>query len=83
LEIDLEKQLGVVDLNVRSTVHLAHHVLRDMVARNEGRVLITSSIASTTPGSFQAVYNASKAFEQSFALALRNEPKDTEVTVTC
>jgi uncharacterized protein len=53
-----------------------------MVARNEGRVLITSSIASTMPGSFQAVYNASKSFDQSFALALRNELKDTEVTVT-
>jgi uncharacterized protein len=82
IDIDLEKQLGVVDLNVRSTVHLAHHVLRDMVARNQGRLLITSSIASTMPGSFQAVYNASKSFDQSFALALRNELKDTEVTVT-
>jgi len=53
-----------------------------MVARGEGRVLITSSIASTMPGSFQAVYNASKSFDQSFALALRNELKDTGVTVT-
>jgi short-subunit dehydrogenase len=81
-EIDLGKQLDIVDLNCRSTVHLAHHVLRDMVARNEGRVLITSSIASTMPGSFQAVYNASKSYDQSFALALRNELKDTGVTVT-
>jgi len=82
IEIDLRKQLEIVDLNVRSTVHLAYHVLRDMVARDEGRVLITSSIASTMPGSFQAVYNASKSFDQSFALALRNELKDTAVTVT-
>ena len=48
-----------------------------MVARGEGRILFTSSIASTMPGSFQAVYNASKSFVQSFALALRNELKDT------
>ena len=34
------------------------------------------------PGSFQAVYNASKSFDQSFALALRNELNDTGVTVT-
>jgi uncharacterized protein len=81
-EIDLEKQLNVVDLNCRSTVHLAHLVLRDMAARNTGRVLFTSSIASTMPGSFQAVYNASKSFVQSLALALRNELKDTEVTIT-
>lgn len=53
-----------------------------MVDRDEGQVLVTSSIASTMPGSFQAVYNASKSFIQSFALALRNELKDTHVTIT-
>jgi short-subunit dehydrogenase len=53
-----------------------------MVARNDGKVLITSSIASTMPGSFQAVYNASKSFLQSFAEALQNELKDTGVTIT-
>jgi short-subunit dehydrogenase len=79
---DLAQELQLVDLNVRSTVHLAKHVISDMVARDEGRVLFTSSIASTMPGSFQAVYNASKSFVQSFALALRNELKDTNVTVT-
>jgi uncharacterized protein len=82
VEIDLDKQLSVVDLNCRSTVHLAYLVLRDMVACNRGRVLFTSSIASTMPGSFQAVYNASKSFDQSLALALRNELKDTDVTIT-
>src|SRR3954452_18184954 len=82
LDIDLEDDLEIVDLNVRSTVHLAKYVVRDMVARDEGRILFTSSIASTMPGSFQAVYNASKSFVQSFALALRNELKDTEVTIT-
>jgi short-subunit dehydrogenase len=78
----LEDELQIVDLNVRSTVHLAKRVVTDMVARNEGRVLFTSSIASTMPGAFQAVYNASKSFVQSFALALRNELKDTGVTIT-
>lgn len=67
---------------MRSTVHLAKHVVRDMVARGQGRILFTSSIASTMPGSFQAVYNASKSFVQSFALALRDELKDTGVSVT-
>lgn len=78
----LDAELKLIDLNVRSTVHLAKHVVRDMVARDEGRILFTSSIASTMPGAFQAVYNASKSFVQSFALALRNELKDTNVTVT-
>jgi short-subunit dehydrogenase len=81
-DTDLAQELQIVDLNCRSTVHLAKLVLRDMVARDSGRLLFTSSIASAMPGSFQAVYNASKSFVQSFALALRNELKDTEVTVT-
>jgi uncharacterized protein len=81
-DTDLDQELQLVDLNVRSTVHLAKLVVRDMVVRGAGRMLFTSSIASTMPGSFQAVYNASKSFVQSFALALRNELKGTGVTVT-
>src|SRR4051794_17190903 len=81
-DTDLDQELRIVDLNVRSTVHLSKLVLADMVARGEGRLLFTSSIAATMPGAFQAVYNASKSFVQSFALALRNELKDTGITVT-
>src|SRR3954447_18733336 len=81
-DTDLHKELKLIDLNVRSTVHLAKHVVQDMVARDEGRILFTSSIASTMPGTYQAVYNASKSFVQSFALALRDELRDTGVTVT-
>jgi short-subunit dehydrogenase len=82
VDTDLRDELTLIDLNVRSTVHLAKYVVRDMVGRDEGRILFTSSIAATMPGSFQAVYNASKSFVQSFALALRDELKDTGVTVT-
>jgi short-subunit dehydrogenase len=78
----LEDELRLIDLNVRSTVHLAKHVVRDMVARDEGRVLFTSSIASTFPGPYHAVYNASKSFVQSFAEAIREEVADAGVTVT-
>jgi uncharacterized protein len=81
-DTDLEKELRLIDLNVRSTVQLAKLALRDMVDRDAGRVLFTSSIASTMPGAFQAVYNASKSFVQSFALAIRNELADTSITIT-
>src|SRR5215217_2958314 len=81
-DTELDDELKLIDLNVRSTVHLAKLLLPEMVARGRGRVLVTSSVASTMPGPFQAVYNASKSFVQSFALALRNELKDTGVTVT-
>jgi uncharacterized protein len=82
VEGDLDTDLSIVDLNVRSTVHLAKLVLRDMAARGEGKVLFTSSIAATMPGSLQTVYNASKSFMQSFSEALYDELRDTGVTVT-
>jgi short-subunit dehydrogenase len=81
-DTELRDELKLIDLNVRSTVQLAKLVVRDMVERGEGRILFTSSIASTMPGSFQAVYNASKSFVQSLALALREELKDSGVSVT-
>ena len=82
LDQELDDALKVVDTNIVGTLALIHAVGRDMRARNEGRILITSSIASLIPGTFQAVYNGSKAFLQSFSFALRNELKDTGVTVT-
>ncbi len=54
-----------------------------MRERGQGRILITGSIAGLMPGSFQAVYNGTKAFLDSFSFALRNELKDTGVSVTC
>ncbi|WP_093802610.1 SDR family oxidoreductase [Streptomyces sp. Wb2n-11] len=82
LDTDLADELRVIDLNITSTVRLAKGLLPDMVARGEGKLLFMSSVAATVPGSFQAVYNASKSFVQSFAQALRNELEDTGVTVT-
>ncbi|MEU4426498.1 SDR family NAD(P)-dependent oxidoreductase [Actinoplanes sp. NPDC024001] len=79
---DLDTDLRIVDLNVRSSVHLAKLAVRDMVARGAGRILFTSSIAATQPGPFEAVYAASKAFLLSFSEALREELKDSGVTVT-
>ena len=54
-----------------------------MRTRGAGKILITGSIAGLMPGSFQAVYNGTKAFIDSFSFALRNELKDSGVTVTC
>ncbi len=81
-QTDLRDELNLINLNVISSVHLAKRVVKDMVARGSGRILFTSSIAALMPGSFEAVYAGSKAFIQSFAEALRNELKDTGVTVT-
>ncbi|RZM34670.1 MAG: SDR family NAD(P)-dependent oxidoreductase [Sphingomonas sp.] len=73
----------VVDTNVVGTLYLLHKTLPAMVARNEGKVLVVGSIAGFIPGSFQAVYNGTKAFVDSFTDALRNELKDADgVTIT-
>ena len=82
LDQDLPEAMKVVDTNIKGTLALVHAVGRDMRSAGQGRILITSSIASKIPGTFQAVYNASKAFLQSFSFALRNELKDTGVSVT-
>jgi short-subunit dehydrogenase len=73
----------VVDTNITGTIYLLQKVGRDMKARGQGRILITGSIAGFMPGTYQAVYNGTKAFLDSFSFALRAELKDTGVTVTC
>lgn len=73
----------VVDTNITGTIYLIHKVANDMRRRNAGRILITGSIAGFIPGSFQAVYNGTKAFLNSFSFALREELKGTNLSVTC
>jgi short-subunit dehydrogenase len=79
---DFGEILHVINTNITGTLHLVQHVARGMVARASGRILVTGSIAGFEPGSFQAVYNGTKAFIDSFAHALRNELKGTDVTVS-
>jgi uncharacterized protein len=78
----VEADLDIVDLNVRSTVHLAKLILRDMDGAGVGRALFTSSIVALMPGSYQTMYNASKSFIQSFALGLHDEFRGSGVTIT-
>lgn len=73
----------VIDTNCTGTVYLIQKTGRDMRGRGSGRILITGSIAGFMPGTYQAIYNASKAFLDSFSFALRAELQDTGVTVTC
>ncbi|AZO53485.1 MULTISPECIES: SDR family oxidoreductase [unclassified Mesorhizobium] len=82
LDQDWEKARRIVDTNITGTIYLAHQLAAGMVKRGRGRILFTGSIAGFMPGTFQAVYNGTKAFIDSFAIALRHELKDTGVTVT-
>jgi short-subunit dehydrogenase len=83
LDQDVKDWRMVVDTNITGTVYLLQKVLRDMVARDAGKVLVTGSIAGYIPGSFQAVYNGTKAFIDSFVAAIQNEIKESKgVTIT-
>jgi uncharacterized protein len=83
LDQDFAEAQRVVDTNISGTIYLIQKVGRDMRARGIGRILITGSIAGFMPGTYQAVYNGTKAFLDSFSFALRAELKDTGVSVTC
>lgn len=82
LDLEIEKIQHVVNTNITGTIYLIQQVARGMVARGQGRILVTGSIAGFQPGSFHAVYNASKAFIDSFSEALREELKGTGITVS-
>ena len=83
LDQDFEAARHVIDTNVTGTIYLVQLVGRAMRNRGKGRILLTGSIAGFMPGTYQAVYNGTKAFVDSFSFALRAELKDTGVTVTC
>ncbi len=82
VEADIHRLLEIIQLNVSSLTVLTHLFLKDMVARNEGKILQLASIASELPGPWQAVYHATKAYVLSFTEALINELKDSAVSMT-
>lgn len=82
IDNDIEEEIDMINLNVTGLVQLSKWILKDMVKRGEGKVLYTSSIASTTPGPYLAVYHATKAFVQSFVQGVREELKESGVTLT-
>jgi len=83
LDQDFQEVRRVIDTNVTGTLDLIQRIGREMRDLRQGRILITGSIAGLMPGTYQAVYNGTKALLDSFSFALRAELKDSGVTVTC
>jgi short-subunit dehydrogenase len=81
-DTDIDRELDIINLNISSLVVLSKLFLKEMTARNAGKILNTASIASKTPGPWQAVYHGTKAFVLSFTEAIREELRDTNITVT-
>jgi short-subunit dehydrogenase len=83
LDLDLAREVEMIDVNVTSLVELTHRFARPMKERGFGRVLNIASTAGFQPGPFMATYYATKAFVISFSEALAYELDGTGVTVTC
>lgn len=82
LTTDIEEEMNMINLNVISTTLLAKMVLKDMARIGKGRVLFTASVVSVTPAPYQAVYSATKAYVLNLSEALRQEFKDSGITIT-
>ena len=85
VDIPSEKDDEIIHLNILSLTHLTKLYLREMVERNEGKILQLGSVAGFQPGPLLAVYHASKAFVVSLSEALATELDDmgSAVTITC
>lgn len=83
LDHDFAQARKVVNTNIIGTIYLVQQIGKQMRASGGGRIHLTGSIAEFIPGSYQAVYNGTKAFINSFSFALRDKLKDTGVTVSC
>ena len=77
---DVDKQLEMIDLNVRAVVGLTGHLLPE-IRRRGGAVLNVASTAAFQPTAFLATYGASKAFVLNWSLALRNDLRGSGVGV--
>jgi short-subunit dehydrogenase len=82
IDSDFARDVDIIQLNIISVVGLTKYFLKDMVMRNEGKVLQVASLLAKYPTPLMAVYGATKAFVLSLAEALINELKDTNVTMT-
>lgn len=82
VDTDLEREMEIIQLNIGAYVALTKLYLKEMVARNNGKILNVASTASQLPGPWQSVYHATKAFVLSFSEAVRAEVKDHQVTIT-
>ena len=81
-ETDIYRELDIIQLNIAAYVVLTKLYLKEMVARNEGKILQVSSIGGELPGPLQSVYHGTKAFITSFTEAIRAENKDTNIAIT-
>jgi hypothetical protein len=82
VELDLERELEMISLNIMALVALTHRYLEKMRSRKSGVVINVSSTASFQAIPYMATYAATKAFVTSFSEALAEENRPHGITVT-
>ncbi|NNG15816.1 MAG: SDR family oxidoreductase [Gemmatimonadales bacterium] len=82
-ELDLQRQMDMIQVNVTALTLLTRLFLPGMLARNRGGILNVASTAAFQPGPFMAVYYATKAYVQSFTEAIAEEVSGSGLRVTC
>ena len=82
VDMDIEKQIKMVELNCNAPMYLMHAYLKNMINAKEGHILNISSIAAFVPGPYMSTYHASKAFLTNLSESITRELKGTNVKVT-
>ncbi len=79
---DWKRDRDMINLHVLNTAHLTKLFLKDMVKKNEGKILNISSVAAFQPGPLMSLYYATKAFILHFTEAISNEVKDKNISIS-
>jgi short-subunit dehydrogenase len=81
-DTDLHREVDIVNLNIVSVLILTKMFIKDRLPKGSGKILNLASIASKAPGPWHSVYHGTKAFILSWSEAIREELKDSGITVT-
>jgi short-subunit dehydrogenase len=78
---DVERDMNMIDLNIKALVALTHYYLPPMRERKRGTIINVASTAAFQGVPFMATYAATKAFVLSFSEALWDENRSFGVHV--
>ena len=84
-ETDFDRDLSMINLNIRALTFLTKYFIKEMKMRNRGYILNVSSTAAFQPGPMGSIYYASKTYVLNFSLALQRELRNSDVhlSVVC
>ena len=81
-QTDLNREIDIINLNVIAVMILTKLFIKDRAGKGHGKILNLASIASTAPGPWHSVYHGTKSFILSWSEAIREELKNSGITVT-